>query len=219
MRSTPPSYWPRGECIQPLGPDRHHIQRSHNLVLISPFLPRPRMESFQLISLPQSISRHVTECGPWWGPTVHFIFPREKEMMWWWWCLVSSIWGKPQLIHNWPREEENEIVSCDWLWVILEMARSMALGHVVGRCDKNKMRPAFLSILHLLIAVSSQPMSGQYWCVWPIRGHQLVVTSWECRGDICPLVSTGGPCLPSPLSLLSTLQVSLSPLLLGVVLS
>ena len=135
-----PSYWLWGECDQPLGPDRHHIQRSHNLLLISPSYS----DQDGKLSTYQNASIHFMTFDRVWtvmGTKCLFCIPEwEKYMMWWWWCFLSSIWGKPQLIHSWPQdEEENEIVSCAWLWVILRAVRSIALGHVVGRCDKTKM--------------------------------------------------------------------------------
>ena len=91
-----------------------------------PLLTQLRMESFQLIRIPQSISWHLTE----YGTKCPFCIPKwEKYMMWWWWCFLSSIWGKPQLIHSWPQEEEeNEIVFCDWLWVIGKKYGSRTCG-------------------------------------------------------------------------------------------
>ena len=135
-----PSYWLWGECDQPLGPDRHHIQRSHNLLLISPSYS----DQDGKLSTYQNASIHFMTFDRVWtlmGTKCPSCIPEgEKYMMWWWWGFLSSIWGKPQLIHIWPQEEEeNEIVSCAWLWVILTAVRSIALGHVVGRCDKTKM--------------------------------------------------------------------------------
>ena len=86
-----PSYWLWGECDQPLGPDRHHIQRSHNLLLISPSYS----DQDGKLSTYQNTSIHFMTCDRvqslWWGPNVYFVFPSEKNR----WCGDDDAFWAP----------------------------------------------------------------------------------------------------------------------------
>ena len=119
----------------------------------------------------------------WWGPNVHSVFPSEKNI----WCGDDDAFWAPygeslnSFIAGHKKKKKMKlffVTDCE------SLVRSMALGHVVGRCDKTKMRRAFLSILHLLTGchgpANQQPVSPplDQW-----HRHTLhIVTSWQCGG-------------------------------------
>ena len=94
----------------------------------------------------------------------NFVFPSEKNR----WCGDDDAFWAPY------GESLNSFIAGHKKWkmklfFVTDLTvshsdsgrRSMALGHVVGRCDKTKMRRAFLSILHLLTCVMVRPIRRQ----------------------------------------------------------
>ena len=171
-----------------------------------PLLTQLRMESFQLIRIPQSILWHLTEYRLWWGPNVYFVFPSENNI----WCGDDDAFWAPygeslnSFIAGHKKKKKMKlflVTDCESSW---QRVRSIALGHVVGRCDKTKMRRAFLSPSSTCWLVSCLSQSGSsISIIWPIPclAHCNILTVWGLTS--VRQVATA-PSL--------TLQVSLSPL-------